>query len=121
MILMSHLPHGILILVLDKKIPRSHTIIDEMVFNDEEISGKVIFDSIQESDINRIIVLFGKIFQEIDINIRLYFYLSILCTNIDVAVLCYTLREFGVKGEEDDEIFLMRLCAPFLFVNLFWG
>lgn len=59
-------------------------------------------------------------FEDAQTFLGFYFYISLLCSLLDFIVVCYTMNEFGVKGEEDAEMILLGLCCPFVAVNLFW-
>jgi len=120
LLFIPHLPRGIIGWMLDKKIPRSHNIINEMTFGEVKHED-ITFEDVQESAKNSITYQFGKMFEDVEFFIRTYTVLSGMCAVLDVIVVFYTLTKFGEPGREDSEMILIALCGPFLMVNLYWG
>lgn len=120
LLFLPHLPRGAIGVMLDKKIPRSHNIIQEMTFG-EVRHEDITFDDVQQSAKKSVQYQFGKMFEDFESFIRGYSILSAICAILDVIVVFYVLDKFGEPGREDSEMVLMALCAPFLIVNLFWG
>ena len=129
MLFMPHLPHSVLGFQLNARIPRSHHIIDAIKFGEDEEAAATAegrrsqmgFDDVREAVRVGIVRVFGDIFDQIQVTIRLYFLTSLLCNLLDIIVLCYTLTaKFGTPEQEDSSMILLALCFPFLSVNLSW-
>ena len=114
-----HLARGIIGLIVNKKLPRSHHIIKEMqiwVYHD----GHPKYDEVMKSLKGSMQSQFGMIFEDMKCLLSTYMGISVLCFMMDFILIFATLKHFGDDGKEDQELLLFFLNIIFTGCSIYW-
>lgn len=121
-----HFVRGILGHLINKSLPSSHHIINDLELGEDAVSTDPLkkkhlnFEKVRNTIRKNMMQLFFQAFEGSQGMMKAYLMFTIMCICLDFIGACIILQHYGNPGEEDAEVILLMICVTFFLCNAKW-
>ncbi len=118
---LMHVPRGILGLFIDKDLPKSHDIVQNVMFSlkDDTMTEEspISFEVFRERATNRMREIFPAIFKDFETRLKAYFVVTGVATLMDTVEFFIQLVRFGRPGAEYSCIVMLTVTVLLMCID----
>lgn len=120
---LAHIPRGFLGFQIQKRVPKSHDLIEALrPRTDEESQLQMTFVQYELRVQSIIVSKVKEIYGRIQYKLRVYFILTMVCCVADVIAFIVQLVRFSkLEGDEKSDVLLLSTCYLFLIIDFYYA
>jgi len=116
-----HLFRGIIGLLIHKKFPRSHHIVDDLeLLSDSSTKNRLTLDNLRIQLTVQFSSQFINVYQENKRYLNTYLFLTYLSWGFNFLVFVIMMKNYGTPGKEDAEMILFIIWLCYVGASLKW-